>query len=73
MYWKSKNSVIRSLDRYIKNMTTNNLCLSNLSYDIINQDNIDNILNDFGIGYTEIVPYKTFGEDFISKDLSYFD
>lgn len=67
-YWKNKKSVINGLVRYYINMKSDKLQLSQLSY-------IENctIHENFGIKQLEISPYMTFGENYINKELSYFE
>lgn len=69
-YLYNKNNILSSLDYYVNIIINNNLCVSNLAYN----SNFDyNILSMFGIKKHEIVPFKTFGENFINKDMTYFD
>jgi sugar phosphate isomerase/epimerase len=66
-YWKSKQSTLSSLDRYIRTIIQNPIQVSNLAMHPLPND----LLMDFGVGQ-ELVPYKTFGPDFISLPLDQF-
>jgi sugar phosphate isomerase/epimerase len=69
-YWKTKESVLNSLIRYIKIMNNNNICISNLCF---SECVDDNIMLQFGIDKLEVAPFKFFGKDFINNDLSFFE
>lgn len=68
-YWNNKTTVLNYIKRFINLSLDNKLVLSNLAYDI----EPISILKKYNIKHTEVVPYKTFGKDFIEKELTYFD
>jgi nucleoside-diphosphate-sugar epimerase len=69
-YWKNKDSVKSSLIRYIYNMKSNNICVSNLCF----QTNVKyDILRTFGISKLEVAPHRFFGDHFLEKDFNYFE
>lgn len=72
-YYNNKKYITEKLELYIWNMLNKNVCISNLAYDIKYTKEIEKIEEFYGIEYKEIVPYKTFGENFINEKLEYFD
>lgn len=70
-YWRNKKDVINGLIRYYTNMIQDKVQISQLCFsdDMLDKSFIEN----FGIKKLEFVPYKEFGNDFIDKELSYFD
>jgi dTDP-4-dehydrorhamnose reductase len=71
-YLNVKNYVINQLDNFFWLYTKNNICISNLGYDLNNINQIINIEKFYNIKKREIVPYKTFDNLFENNNLEYF-
>jgi sugar phosphate isomerase/epimerase/nucleoside-diphosphate-sugar epimerase len=72
-YWQNKKTVVSSLINYLNSMLCNKLAISNLSFsNELSDDVIEQIKKDYGIKYNELAPNKTFGDNFIDKEMDYF-